>query len=229
MASPKRKQLVPEGPPGVAPWLVTFSDCMTLLLCFFVLLTTFSSFDEQALHQIEGAIRTPSMDSIFPDRAVRDSHLKPPPREVDYTAAGSRVPDLQDPKLIRNPRDQRDSIDYDAFRDKQVFYIPVAKMFWGNGTRMRSQGTARLNLLADYLRAIRCRVVVAGDAAGAGRAGPSAAQALHQAWAIIEYFTARRGLAPERFSLSAAHGRAPDRFGGSPVMEITLLTRDVLK
>ena len=72
MASPKRKQPADEGPPGVAPWLVTFSDCMTLLLCFFVLLTTFSSFDEQALRKLEGVLRTPSMDAMSPDRSIRD-------------------------------------------------------------------------------------------------------------------------------------------------------------
>jgi len=226
MAPHRNEQPVDEGPPGVAPWLVTFSDCMTLLLCFFVLLTTFSSFDEQALRQLQGVIRTPGMDSIFEDRTIRDSHLEPRPREVDHTAAGSRMPDHQEPKLILNPKPPREILDYDAFRDKQVFYIPVDRMFWGNGVRLTGEGAARLDLLADLLRAVPCRVIVAGNA---GQRGPSAAQALRQGWAIIDYFTDRRKLSPGRFSLSASRRAAPDRFDGKPVMEITLMARDVLK
>ena len=212
----------------MAPWLVTFSDCMTLLLCFFVLLTTFSSFDEQALRRLGGMMQTPALDSIYDDRTVEDSYLQPVPRAEDYTAAGSRLPDRQEPEAIRNPKAPREKLDYDAFRDKQVFYIPAARMFWGNGVRLTDEGAARLDLLAEFLRRVPCRVIVAGNAAAAGRPGPSAAQAVNQAWAIIEYFTGPQKLSPERFSLSASHRPAPDRFGGEPVMEITLLTRDVL-
>ncbi len=32
---------------GAPEWMVTFSDCMTLLLTFFVLMLSFSSFDEK--------------------------------------------------------------------------------------------------------------------------------------------------------------------------------------
>ena len=48
----KKKRSEDDGPPAIGEWIVTFSDCMTLLLCFFVLLLTFSSFDEEALKRI---------------------------------------------------------------------------------------------------------------------------------------------------------------------------------
>ena len=38
-----------EDPGGAPEWMVTFSDCMTLLLTFFVLLLSFSSFDKETL------------------------------------------------------------------------------------------------------------------------------------------------------------------------------------
>ena len=43
------KQVVPDEDPGAPEWMVTFSDCMTLLLTFFVLLLSFSSFDDDGV------------------------------------------------------------------------------------------------------------------------------------------------------------------------------------
>ena len=40
------KQVESDEAPGAPEWMVTFSDCMTLLLTFFVLLLSFSSFDD---------------------------------------------------------------------------------------------------------------------------------------------------------------------------------------
>ena len=45
----KEKKPPPQDEEQGAPeWMVTFSDCMTLLLTFFVLLLSFSSFDDKA-------------------------------------------------------------------------------------------------------------------------------------------------------------------------------------
>ncbi len=227
MATNARRKREDEGPPGVAPWLVTFSDCMTLLLCFFVLLTSFSSFDEQALQQIEGIFRTPAMDSIMSDQSVKDSVTKPRPRQDDQTAAGSRLPDHEEPKKIRNPRRPAKTFDVDLFKDKHVVYMKVRTLFWGNGVSITPEGRQWLGLLANFIKTIPCRVIITGKAGQAG--GPSAIQSLEQASAIVRYFTLERKLSSERISLSASHRPSPRRFEGRPMMEITLLSRDIFK
>jgi len=40
-----RKKKQQQGPKGPAPWVLTYGDCMTLILCFFVLLFSFSTMD----------------------------------------------------------------------------------------------------------------------------------------------------------------------------------------
>jgi chemotaxis protein MotB len=51
---PAKKQAKSEEQPAGAPeWMVTFSDCMTLLLTFFVLLLSFSSFDDRIFRQLK--------------------------------------------------------------------------------------------------------------------------------------------------------------------------------
>ncbi|MCZ6596401.1 MAG: OmpA family protein [Planctomycetota bacterium] len=42
----RKKQQAEDGPPGAPAWIVTFTDMISLLVTFFVLLLTFSSFSE---------------------------------------------------------------------------------------------------------------------------------------------------------------------------------------
>lgn len=53
MSKPAKKCVCP---PGAPLWMATFADMMTLLLCFFVLLLSFSEMDVQKFKQIAGSI-----------------------------------------------------------------------------------------------------------------------------------------------------------------------------
>lgn len=44
-------------PPGLPPWMGTFSDLMSLLMCFFVLLLSFSEMDVLKFKQIAGSMK----------------------------------------------------------------------------------------------------------------------------------------------------------------------------
>lgn len=57
----KKKQA--EGPKGAAPWMATFSDLMNLLLCFFVLLFSMSTVNEEKFEMVIASLQ--SKISIF--------------------------------------------------------------------------------------------------------------------------------------------------------------------
>ena len=42
--------------PGIPAWVMTFADLMSLLMCFFVLLLSFSEIDAQKFKQIAGEL-----------------------------------------------------------------------------------------------------------------------------------------------------------------------------
>ena len=44
-------------PPGLAKWMATFADLMALLMCFFVLLLSFSELDALKFKQIAGSMK----------------------------------------------------------------------------------------------------------------------------------------------------------------------------
>jgi chemotaxis protein MotB len=49
-------ELPEEEKPGIPAWVVTFADLMSLLMCFFVLLLSFSEIDAQKFKQIAGEL-----------------------------------------------------------------------------------------------------------------------------------------------------------------------------
>ncbi|MGE5654546.1 MAG: OmpA family protein [Bacillota bacterium] len=55
--SRRKKDSGSAGPPPVAPWLTTYGDMVTLLLCFFVLLQSFSTIEEKKLRQVLSSIQ----------------------------------------------------------------------------------------------------------------------------------------------------------------------------
>lgn len=63
-----RNRKEPEGPPGLAPWMATFSDLMNLLFCFFVLLFSMSSVDAEKFQQLAQSFN--ATISILPNGAA---------------------------------------------------------------------------------------------------------------------------------------------------------------
>jgi len=58
-----KKKRQAEGPKGAAPWMATFSDLMNLLLCFFVLLFSMSTVNEEKFQMVIASLQ--SSMSIF--------------------------------------------------------------------------------------------------------------------------------------------------------------------
>jgi flagellar motor protein MotB len=233
MARRQAKQADDDGPPGPAAWLVTFSDCMTLLLCFFVMLVSFSSFDEASLKKLGGAFKSPAFTSVSDRRhSARPSLVPPKPRHRDVTQAGSRVPTNAPPKNIQNPREPRVGLGIDAYRDRHILHLPSGRMFYGNGSSPTEWGRECLQMVASFMSLVPCDAIVAelpGDSDARGQRQAAVRRGLSRSWSIVQHFTAKEGLPASRFHVSIPHGLAPGRFGGRPVMEITLLARSLYR
>lgn len=61
----------PECEGGVPAWVMTFADLMTLLMCFFVLLLSFSIMDQQKFQKAAGSLR----DAFGVQRIVPDTEI----------------------------------------------------------------------------------------------------------------------------------------------------------
>ncbi len=217
-----------DAPRGPGKWIVTFSDCMTLLLCFFVLLLTFSSFDEVELQKLAGAFDTESHDSIFPNpREIKDSSVPPVPRVVHITDTGSEMPTRNREKNDNAPKVRPPILDDDVYKDRKTFFIPSRWLFWGEGTVLTPEGRDYLRRIAGFLDLLPSRVVIAESTGGldAGEA-PDEAR-LARAAAVMRFLAAAGETPPERFNVSACDAEVPPRFRGHRVLAVTLIAGKV--
>ncbi len=217
--------------PGAPVWMVTFSDCMTLLLTFFVLLLSFSSFDDKVFRKLK-VIFMKSLPAVKQaDAKNRDAVL--PSKQIDMTP--ELVEGSEKPTLLRGLEANLKEDTPTDFRRLKVFIISSEKIFWGRGTLISAEGRNIMTKMASFLKEVPSRVVVSEN-------GPASEQGAEQlglprAWAVMEYLTTEQNLNKKWFSISAASTLAQESLrSGEPAraslepertVEIVLLERSV--
>ncbi len=228
-----KKQAEPEEQPAGAPeWMVTFSDCMTLLLTFFVLLLSFSSFDDRIFRQLK-AIFADSLPAVAP-RAKTDRDAFLPMMQIQATAdldEGSEKPTL-DTGFVDRTKEETEPLD---FHSRKVFLIESKRIFWAKGAAISSEGRNIMSILASFLKEMPSRIVISEN--GPDEDEDSEQLGLPRAWAVLNYLATVQNLDKKRFSISAASTLAPHQLGvslssigaGEPerMLEIVLLERSI--
>ena len=225
------KKAEPDEAPGAPEWMVTFSDCMTLLLTFFVLLLSFSSFDEKVFRRLQASFFNALPGVNQSDEASRDAVL--PTEQIEET------PDLvegsEKPTLNKGLEDNLKEETPTDFRSRKVFSISSERIFWGKGTLISAEGRRIMTKMASFLKEVPTRVVVNEN----GPASEEGAEqlGLSRAWAVMEYLTSEHNLNKKWFSISSASTLAqgslrsgePARASTEPkrIVEIVLLERSI--
>lgn len=228
----KERQVEPEGDPGAPAWMVTFSDCMTLLLTFFVFLLSFSSFDIKIYYLFHETLlvdlpRLHQQVKRNRDAMVSIEEIKP--KEEPET--GSEKPTFGNKSKINLLKEKEPK----EFHKKRVFVGDSDRFFWGNGTTMSSWGRKTLEVLGTFLKRVPGRVVISEH----GPIGDKENEqlGLERAWTVMESLTREQGLDKARFSISAAstlaqwasdrHEPTPQRTRDRRTLEIVILERSI--
>jgi chemotaxis protein MotB len=192
------KQAESDEAPGAPEWMVTFSDCMTLLLTFFVLLLSFSSFDEKVFLKLRVIFMKALPAVKQADAKNRDAFL--PSEQIEMT------PELNEgsekPTLLKGLKDNLKEDTPTDFRRWKVFSISSERIFWGKGTLISAEGRRIMTKMASFLEEVPSRVVVSEN-------GPASEEDAEQlgllrAWAVMKYLTTEHNLDKNGFSISAA-------------------------
>lgn len=191
----------PDEPQGAPEWMVTFSDCMTLLLTFFVLLLSFSSFDDKAFRRMGSALSAglPSVGtSISWDRdAFLDMEKIKYKKEVDK---GSEKPTLDE----ENEGILEEQANPPNLHNRKVFLTSSDKVFWGRGTLISFKGREILSDMASFLETVPNKIIISENGQINQKAEPNSRDiGLQRAWAVMNYLTVKQGLDRKRFSISA--------------------------
>ena len=228
----QKKQVEADEDQGAPEWMVTFSDCMTLLLTFFVLLLSFSSFDNRVFRRLR-VIYSTGLTTITPiRRSDRDAFMSIPPIEyVTDLDKGSEKPTLvmgNEEGLIEEKG---------SFNSNRgiIFALPSNKLFWGNGIAISTAGRQIMDNIALFLSEMPHRIVISEN-------GPSQEQSqeslgLQRAWTVMNYLTVKQNLDKDRFSISSVStlsqnsttspDSSPHKTQNERTVEIVLLARNL--
>jgi len=219
MAKEKEKQ-EDDGPQGAPEWMVTFSDCMTLLLTFFVLLLSFSEFGPDDLPSI-GKVMAEAMPSTgIVTRSDKSSTMKNIHfQQVEKIVDGTETKTDSKDKNNNNYMKEKKPLD---FRNLKVFSIASNKVFWGSGTALTKDGQMILDSLSKYIHKIPSRVVISENGPG-----PNKNLGFTRALSIIKYMSESGGIDKDCLSLSASCTVVKKNSSAKRMVEITLLDRNV--
>lgn len=156
----------PKIDPGAPKWVVTFGDLMSLLLCFFVLLLSFSEMDRQKYKQVAG-----SMEKAFGiqrKEKVMDipKGMKMIARDFDQEvittrikeAIGKEIDDLMDTQLS----DMKDQINIEASEEEVTIRLMGESTFDSGKAVIRTQMKPLLKKVAGIISNNKSDIIIAG-------------------------------------------------------------------
>ncbi|HUT30680.1 MAG TPA: flagellar motor protein MotB [Sedimentisphaerales bacterium] len=231
MAGLVKRRVEADDSSGAPEWMVTFSDCMTLLLTFFVLLLSFSSFDEKTFKKLKSIFggAMPSVSGVL--GGSKDAFL--PTQQILHTAELDKG--SEKPTLVTGLEDrQKEETEPEDFRSRKVFLVPSKKVFWGKGAAISLEGRRTLSALAALLKEAPHRIVISENGLEADEGGGESG--LERSWAVMSYLTGKGGLDKRWFSISASNtvpieDVEPSKRGrpeaAGRVLEIVLLERSI--
>jgi chemotaxis protein MotB len=203
-----------DASPGAPEWMLTFSDCMTLLLTFFVLLTSFASFDDRTIPELSSAFSRAIPGVGLLGKTVEKTMIE---KEINLAnTLQDKGSETRTQAKVKTKNYMREKKPLD-FRNLKVFVIDSEKVFWGQGLALTGQGQEALKRLEQFFLNTPGRIVISEN-------GPdsSTSLGLERAMAVAEYFAAGK-IDKKRLNISAS----PTTKEAASVrqLEITLLER----
>jgi flagellar motor protein MotB len=208
------KRIEEESPPGAPEWLLTFSDCMTLLLTFFVMLASFATFDDKTLPELGdafaraipgiGLLGTSVEKTMMPKNISFTDPLQYKGSEIRTQAISSSD------NFMREKKPQN-------FRNLKVFIIDSDKIFWGQGIALTQQGQEAMKMLEIFFLGTPGRIVISESGPGS-----NTSLGMERAMMVVEYFAAG-GIDKKRMNISASP--TTTEVSLSRQLQITLLER----
>jgi hypothetical protein len=214
-----------EAGESVGLWYVSFSDMITLLLSFFVILCGFSSFDEESREKFSGVMNGIARFSVFGNaQNVHDSIVPPHDASADTAEDGSEKP--VDPVGVgaHKPKKLPWVAELDAYKDRRVFYIPIRSVFWGKSNSLTPEGRESLVQIAAFVSRVGCQVTLTEILP---EGGAPAFNSMDRLCSVQEFLIVKGKLSGETVNISSTTALPPNlsKRPAEPTLEICLISR----
>lgn len=176
---------------GSPPWMQTYSDTVTLLLTFFVMMLTFSTVDKEHFQSftrgiLEGNRLGPFLENenktnlSGDERRLLESRLEP---------EGSQKPTENQPHSLDELTKYYPSLDVSSLMELQkahLISIPLEELFTGEGG-LKTAGARILNDVVKLMGGAEYRVLVATTPGGPVRAGGDEDEAIVLSSSVVRH------------------------------------------
>lgn len=187
---------------GAPLWMITFSDMMTLLLAFFILLFSFSVIEEAKFGEVAGSLR----QAFLGAEGVLEGAIVPADIELDEEAQRA-IDEMQivfeQIQLLILEKDMADIMNVRMEERGIVLEITDRILFTSSKAYLRPESLEALSYVADILARIDNRIIVEGHTDNLpintflfpSNWELSAGRAI----AVVRYLVEAKGLEPTRF------------------------------
>ncbi len=215
----RKKKKSGGGGEGVPEWMITFSDMMTLMLTFFVLLVSMATMDaRRRLITLGSLIGTFGIgDAGYDMRSTEDKRTTVEPGPIED------VKDLEPLKEMLWDKLQ-DDVDFQFNKFVQILSIADEVLYKPGQTQLSTEGKKLVDHMLPLLLEIESPLLLAGHASSSwgeqqGRSGPPDAKEMDASWKLSLYRTIslyryllERGMDPDLLRMEA-FGRFSPRHG----------------
>ena len=195
---------VEEGAPA---WVVTFGDLMSLLLCFFVLLLSFSEMDRNKYRVVSGSVRNafglqrkrPVFESPKGQRMIA--------REFDQAIVISKVKDVIQPiikEMEMQYEDRKELLDIEVEENQVTIRMMGEATFDTGKAELRPELIPLLRKVGEVLSSTRGEIIIAGHTDNTplkgGVFGSNLGLSMARAGSVAEFLMASADIDPQRIS-----------------------------
>lgn len=204
-------------------WMVTFSDLMTLLLTFFVLLLSMSSLTRNVLTQINTFMSPRNYLNNATAGRISDRMrlILQLLREPEMAREGQNLKDLLFPNDVlpsdMNSAKLEDNLEVLKTPEGIVIMMTDALLFKPGSDELTPEAKKILHSLVDVLHHTNADINISGYADAEEAAGGKGLMDLSggRAIAVLDYFLKDGQLPPQRFSISGYGAARPREAGDS--------------
>ena len=193
---------------GAPAWIVTFGDLMSLLLCFFVLLLSFSEMDRKKYKIVSGSLAnafgiqrdTPVFDSPKAQKIIG--------KEFDQAVIINKIQEkLVKPIIVEietNFQEMKDLIEVDVSENQVAIRLMGETTFDLGKAEIRPQMLPLLVKIGALLKGTRGEIIIAGHTDNLPlRGGPYKSNlglSMARAASVADFFLKKASIEPKRIS-----------------------------
>ncbi len=193
---------------GAPAWVVTFGDLMSLLLCFFVLLLSFSEMDRKKYRIVSGSLAnafgiqrdTPVFDSPKAQKIIG--------KDFDQAVVINKIQEkLVKPIIVEieaNFQEMKDLIEIDVAENQVAIRLMGETTFELGKAKIRPQMLPLLVKIGALLKGTRGEIIIAGHTDNLPlRGGPYKSNlglSMARAASVADFFLKKASIEPKRIS-----------------------------